>query len=331
MLVAPLEHLLESAAGVGDTATVREVAARVVASQARLADYDRWLIARTLGDTAALSALRARFDAMELFNLASILNFLGGAQFAADFDHVVTLVRQRVSSAGELNMLVFRRLRIQLLNGGRPMAWSAALERAGGDPALARTAPHTAILDALYWNGDSALAGEAARRLAPGAATGWSREAVSRELAEARACALASWQLRAGQAAAARELARGLARAGSSEATACGAMIDAELAIRDGRPDAAALVERLDSLLREDAWLPYGGLVLARLREARGDIAGALAALQRVPANQPFFYGSTYLAEEGRLAARSGDQARAARARERYLALRFNSEQPARD
>ena len=31
MLVAPLEHLLESAAGVGDTATVREVAARVVA------------------------------------------------------------------------------------------------------------------------------------------------------------------------------------------------------------------------------------------------------------------------------------------------------------
>jgi hypothetical protein len=74
---------------------------------------------------------------------------------------------------------------------------------------------------------------------------------------------------------------------------------------------------------------PYRGfhqswnLVVARLKEARGDLQGALAATRR----RIYFYAeplflSTYLREEGRLAALTGDRAGAIRAYQHYLALR---------
>jgi hypothetical protein len=86
------------------------------------------------------------------------------------------------------------------------------------------------------------------------------------------------------------------------------------------------MVERLDSLLHEDDYHAFGGLVLARLRETQGDIVGALAAIRRIPANQPAAYLATYLVEEGRLATLAGDDARAVRAYREYLALRFDPE-----
>ena len=70
-------------------------------------------------------------------------------------------------------------------------------------------------------------------------------------------------------------------------------------------------------------------LVVARLREAQGDVPGALAAARRSPRNQPGFFLSTYLMEEGRLATLAGDRAGARRAFEEYLALRFNPEKAA--
>ena len=326
MLAGPLLHLLESASAVGDTAIVRRVAARVLANQSPLTDYYRWLIAGTLGDTAGLAELRARFEAMDWFNLTSILHTLSGAEAAADFDRVVAIVRRRASSTRELEHLLFRRLRVLLLNGGRQQAWRAEIEQAAVIPGLTPAVPHTVILDALYWNGDTSLAERAARQLARGAADGWVRDALSRDMADTRACALAQWNLRVGRLAAARELARWLARAGRGPATVCAAMVDADLATREEDSHAAVMTDRLDSLLREDPYHAYGGLVLARLRETQGDIPGALAAITRVPANQPPLYLSTYLLEEGRLATVAGDHARAAGAYEQYLALRFNPE-----
>jgi hypothetical protein len=72
----------------------------------------------------------------------------------------------------------------------------------------------------------------------------------------------------------------------------------------------------------------FGNLVLARLYERHGDVPAA----SRVIARRPYdwdtgpLYLSTYLREEGRLAALAGDTARAARAFEGYLELRAGAD-----
>src|SRR4029453_17180406 len=68
-------------------------------------------------------------------------------------------------------------------------------------------------------------------------------------------------------------------------------------------------------------------LVVARLKEAQGDREGALAATRRrlYFFAEPLFL-STYLREEGRLAALTGDREGAIRAYQHYLALRADPE-----
>ena len=76
-----------------------------------------------------------------------------------------------------------------------------------------------------------------------------------------------------------------------------------------------------------DGHLTYPPIALARLLEASGDRAAALAAIRRRPyfiGWQPFLAAS--LREEGRLAALAGDRAGAVRAYEHYLALRYDPE-----
>jgi hypothetical protein len=100
-------------------------------------------------------------------------------------------------------------------------------------------------------------------------------------------------------------------------------------------PDASRAVDRLDSLhmaalpdLRnEDVWVCGGNLVAARLRAAQGDLVGALAAVRRrgEPGDQKILL-STYLREEGRLAALAGDTVGAVRAYRHFLALRSHPE-----
>jgi hypothetical protein len=289
-------------------------------------DYYGWLIAQSLGDTAALGRLRARFDRMDSFNRTSILNQFWREAAAADFDRVMAIERRGATSPAELGRLVFRRLRVLLLNAGRPQAWRAELEAVRDVADLAPSVPELEILDALYWGGDTAAGERAARQLAPGAADGWAREGVAPNVSDARACALAQWDLRAGRPETARRVGRGLRGVERTSAVTCAALLEAVLAAADGRPDAPAALERLDSLMREGLPPAYGNLVVARLREARGDVAGGLAAARRAPRNSPGLYLSTHLLEEGRLAALAGDRAGAVRAYEEYLALRFNPE-----
>jgi hypothetical protein len=69
-------------------------------------------------------------------------------------------------------------------------------------------------------------------------------------------------------------------------------------------------------------------LVIARLAEAQGDLALALRAVRRRGNGFISFpwYLSTFLHEEGRLAALTGDTIGAIRAYQHYLALRPNPE-----
>jgi hypothetical protein len=112
----------------------------------------------------------------------------------------------------------------------------------------------------------------------------------------------------------------------------CAALLDAERASRLALPDATARLMLADSLSRtfplfEDADQD-ANLVLARLWEAQGDLPRARAANRRragVYADWPPFL-STFLREEGRLAAIAGDTAGAVRAYRHYLMFRYDPE-----
>ena len=96
----------------------------------------------------------------------------------------------------------------------------------------------------------------------------------------------------------------------------------------------AGLVARLDSLVARgaDGWWGEGwNLVLARLLETQGNLPRALATVRRREYGlRTPRYLSTYLREEGRLAALAGDTAGAIGAYQHYLALRSDPEPPLR-
>ena len=99
-------------------------------------------------------------------------------------------------------------------------------------------------------------------------------------------------------------------------------------------------LDQLDSLMRdgprstnEAVPTAIANFTIARLREARGDPAGALTAIRRREADYfPTYLWSlpAFLRQEGRLAALTGDKAGAIRAYDEYLALRRNPDAPLR-
>jgi hypothetical protein len=113
-------------------------------------------------------------------------------------------------------------------------------------------------------------------------------------------------------------------------ASMCADLLEAWLATAARRANAAELVARLDSLVSHDAggwWADGWNLVLARLQEAQGHLPAALKTVRRrVYGLRPPPYLSTYLREEGRLAALTGDTAGAIRSYQHYLALRSDPE-----
>ncbi|HYC30884.1 MAG TPA: hypothetical protein VEB59_01280 [Gemmatimonadales bacterium] len=84
----------------------------------------------------------------------------------------------------------------------------------------------------------------------------------------------------------------------------CARLLEAWAATVARRPDALALARRLDADLRAvpPAWSETDNLTVARLLEANGDTAGALAAVQRRRVDLTPLFHSAYLREEARLA-----------------------------
>jgi hypothetical protein len=108
-------------------------------------------------------------------------------------------------------------------------------------------------------------------------------------------------------------------------------LLDAQLAARERRPDAGAVLARLDSTMRvgyHDVRLTtLGSLVTARLWEARGEPRRALAALRRrVRGVGQNWYESTWQREVGRLAAQVGEREAAIHAYRTYLVRRARPE-----
>jgi len=305
----------------------------------------RWVAATMTADSLALNDLRSRMPRMRVWTLVRII---GESQLEAigldDRDRAAAVVRGRSGAPGEVRN-IYAALHGLALNAGRPRAGLAAVaqwqelqpSRQGHDRRL--------VLDALYWGGDTTSAEGAVHRLAGYAAAPAPADPGARAEQKSDVCALELWALARGDTrSAGRAIARLRAPApllSSDPAIGgepCAVLLAAMFSSLTKRPDRGAALDRLDSLLAtgpswnaDVQYVDFGNLVVARLREEQGDLPGALAAIRRRSYEwwMPTFL-SSYLREEGRLAALTHDRAGAIRAYQHYLALRSNPEPTAR-
>jgi tetratricopeptide (TPR) repeat protein len=336
-----LGHLLELSARYGDTATVRSVGARYLTTDSigALADFYRWRTAVALNATSSLRQIRARFDDLARSTLDRILTRaqLDGTAIQ-DAVRAGEILKTRSSVGGDLRAAYFKS-RLLALNRGRP---GDARQMRGLLRGLPVTEPSDGLVDvleALYWDGDSATAATfVQRRSSPVDAAGPEPDAFSPLYFDI--CAVSLWRLAHGDV---ETVPQAVARLRRVERSAnntqtryigvCAAMLEAELAATRTGADAEAALSRLDSLARvgpsrPTSWITAAAhLTLARLYEARGELGEALAAVRRRPYEEDGVVAlSAFLREEGRLAALAGDREGAIRAYDHYLALRSDHE-----
>jgi serine/threonine-protein kinase len=318
----PLAHLVELAAIAGDTDAVRRYGERYLAADSASdeADFIRWRMAVALGDSAALS--RVMNGSGRPFSLIRILGTMQLDEIALDdVDRVAAALARHEPAAGWLRTLA--------LNQGRP---SEALAIARRDPE-AQPPSHaylrSLIEDALYGDGDSSAAAQAFRDLSPAAERPLARTLAEREEHASDICFVSLWRLLHREL---RRLPRAIGQRPSAGEGECAIILEAMLPTAQQRADVLAALDRADSLAQLSP--PPGGfrprperLLVARMRESLGDLRGALAVIrQRAYFGGGVVFLSSFLREEGRLAALTGDRAGAIRAYRHYLALRPDPE-----
>jgi serine/threonine-protein kinase len=335
----PLEHLFEIAAEEGDTATVRRLGTMVLAADSgnEYAGFYRWRMAQSFHDTAALAMIRTHLDRMHPTSLKNIAGYSAGSGLALSDGRLAieSLLRRASSNRERWVALLFANG--LAMNSGHPREALAAIDRmtpkqrADGED----YDDHYRILAALFWDGDSSAALQALRRLAKRADRPLARSQEERIAQSWDICVVQQWRLAHGELgstpAAITKLRQAVlpgtpdSAALGADPTQCAILLEAWLASAARQPGAVRLVGRLDSLLRTAPdWIETANLLDAHLLEAGGDVGGALAAVRR-RRNWPK-YLSSYLREEGRLAALAGDTAGAIAAYEHYLKLRSDPE-----
>jgi serine/threonine-protein kinase len=339
------EHLLLIEAHEGDTSEVRQLGHHFLSIDpaSENADGVRWRMAVALGDSASLADITRRRDTLTPISAHTVA-------YMSQIDAVDLDRAQRVADAAVEHARMQGDKYVALvnahdlaLNRGRPSAAVVANARS-----REVSAPNTRVYlrervrDALYWDGDSAAAAAAVRELERTAFGPTPEKPADRFGQLVDLCNVELWRVGHDDDRTLVESVARLRRAatGSSEmpmagfASACATLLDAVAATRTGRSDAPVALARLDSLLRtgpgsfvQDA----GNLILARLKEQHGDVRGALAAVRRRETflTRPL-YLSTFLREEGRLAALAGENEAAIEAYRHYLTLRAAPEPPLR-
>ena len=337
------EHLLLIEAHDGDTTAVRQLGHHFLSIDpaSENADGVRWRMAVALGDSQSLADITRRRDTLTPISAHTMAQM--SQLDAVDLDRA-----QRISDAAVENARIQGDKYAALvtahdlaLNRGQPAAAVRANTRSR-EVAAANTRVYLRerVRDALYWDGDSAVAAAAVRELER-TAFGPTPEKPSDRFGQiVDLCNVELWRVghddlrtlttsivRLRQATASPEMP-------TSFPTVCATVLDAIASARTGRPDAPVALARLDSLLKtgpggfvQDA----GNLILARLKEKHGDVRGALAAVRRRETflTRPL-YLSTFLREEGRLAALAGENDAAIEAYRHYVALRAAPEPPLR-
>lgn len=337
----PLVHIVERAAGAGDTAAVRRFGtiALTADSVGGTSEYFRLVMALGLRDTAALRVVRSKFDQLSPRTLSWISftwQFYGWP--LEDARRAVVLLQKRASTADHRAWAHLSAHHLAM-NAGRPAEALAAL------PELSQSrVPHLPlyfqVLDAIYWQGDTAAAAEAARQLTKSADMPLGGARSNKDEQYSDICIVEQWRLRQGNSGNTGKAIAKLRTAAEPTVSAvtvssshrCALMLDAWSATQNKRPEARRVVASLDSLLRTGPparhITHHGNLLVSRLYEMQGDLRAATAAARRGSAfgSGPPAFLSAYLREQGRLSALSGDRERAIRAYQHYLALRTDPE-----
>lgn len=307
----------------------------------------RWRLALAGGDTVALRRARAGLRQLPLPSLRAIAlasQFDGAA--LADAAAALQALQAHGGRRSDRIDLVLAQHSLAVLQGQPRAALEATIRLAAlelGSHGYLRLR----VLDRLYAEGDSAAAAAAARDLETlaggGVAAGPAAAgAAGADVRLADLCVLGQWRVLRGDTAGVAAAVEALRRAGGvprpplpagTPPAACAELLDAALAAVAGRPDAAARLDRLDSLALTpetagDA-IAYAPLLIARLYQRVGSREHALQALRKRAylAGWPRYRASAWR-EEGRLAELAGDLAGARRAYQRYLALRTAPEPP---
>lgn len=333
-----LQHMVEFAQMKGDTAEVRRLVAigLTADSTTERAGYLRWHLAVAQGDSTR-RAFRLRSD-VHPGTYGQIAPFSIWTGIGLEELEQATVAHLRYLDNPYLTAVIQR---YSNLNFGRPRMALLSVDRPGE---LVEAGLRRRVLDALYWDGDSSAAIAAGRRLRPAAAAPLPDDDAAANEWLGNVCTVAQWDFSRGHVDRGGDAIRRLrwtltprAMAGRPIAflrasALCRATLDVLESLPSGRPDLELRLERLDSLARELILnlepVPNVNLVIARGWEVRNQPRRALAALRRRAGGFGLapIYLSTFLREEGRLAAQVGDTAEAIRAFQLYLGRRHNPE-----
>ncbi|MEE8062237.1 MAG: serine/threonine-protein kinase [Gemmatimonadales bacterium] len=335
-----LGHLVEIYAEQGDTARLRQLDRLYTqaAASSEMAPFNEWLAAWALDDSARLQRLREDIPSMHFeaaWRIAGHSLLLG--QRLDDGDRAVESLR------GEGSDPLARYITSLLASGywldrGQPNASREALD----STVVGATVYHAVtVLNAIFGDGDPIAASTAAARLAGYLARPAGTDLETQVDWMFGRCALELWRVSLDNWSFIDQAIDDLARMSrelprypySGTGTVCSVVLTAMRGHYRNLPDFPDALARLDSLMLASSKMGYrtyfslhdgAGLVRAGLHEKQGNYAAALAAT-RQRFNYWWFgvdYLSTYLREEGRLAAIVGDTAGAIRAYGHYLALR---------
>ena len=342
VVAEPVEHMIQLAHLRRDTAEVRRLVALLIAADSSSS------LARSLGwhqavlEGGAGKASRRWIEGADqrgVMLLSLFITWTG--EGVADLPRVFHADRRWLTlhdpGYSELALTAYA------LSRGRPGDVPAGATRPERRPPAAQRAW---LRQALWWDGDTTGAEAVIRALEARS----SRVPVTADEQRDQLldlCTFGIWHATRGEFAIARDAGRRLGAVRLSglvgedslrfadHGRLCAALIDAAVATGLGSGDSRTRVWVADSLARRYVFailspprLPEANLVLARLWEAQGDLPRALAALRRRGAyymEAPFFM-TTFLREEGRLAALTGDTVSAIRAYRHYLGLRYDPE-----
>lgn len=333
--LAALERLVEVRGLLGDSAGLRSAAGRFLAidSTSELAPFVRWRLALANRDAPTLTHLRGQLSTWNGVSLHQLIwtTQLEGLPPEDALAASAALLRRATNASEQRDRLVTRH--DLLANLGRPDEAAAAVRQMRVVAPLWTGWDQYALADALFWEGDSALAAEA-RDSAGAVFRGAASDSVGRERRRRAGCQLGFWHATRGNAdsasamAGAVEAMRERRNPAPSRGPDCATVVRTVLAVRAGAPDARERVDSLERVARSGELLPGSGagtnLLLSRLRQQLGDSAGA-----RLYATRFWYYGRTmyvapYRLQSGSLALAAGDSA-AARADLRRVAALWSA------
>lgn len=328
-------HMLELAYKRGDTATVRRIADEVLArdSTGLVGHSVRFLRAVVAGDKTTRDRIVAEIPRMTAVEQFAIYHHVAGTgdDWPAAERAAEAMASDQQSSWSALYVLQ--------LNRGRPQRAQQVIDKLPANDVASRVgADMLSIAAAILAYGDTVFAAGAVERLR--AAVNQSKDLKPNQLAS-RKCAIANWQIAHGHYEGMSEAARTMRPSGPVDASTafahlCADLIVAQLAVHEKRPEAGALLEKVDSISRtmpagvSPATLHIINMHLARAFQEHGNDKAALDALRR----RVFYlhtaheFLSANMLEQARVANKLGERAAAVAAYSHFLKL-MNEPEPA--